>query len=53
MKKELRRFVVRKYIMATSAQDALRKEKNVRPDDVWVDAEWTPEEEIKSVGFKQ
>lgn len=33
-------FIVRKYVMAESAQDALRKEKNIKPDDVWIDEEW-------------
>lgn len=26
--------------MATSAHEALKKERRVRPDDVWVDEEW-------------
>lgn len=26
--------------MAKSAADALRKERRIRPDDVWVDEEW-------------
>ena len=26
--------------MATSASDAIRKEKTTRPDDVWVDEDW-------------
>lgn len=33
-------FVVRKYIMATSAKDALRKEKKIPPDDVYIDNDW-------------
>lgn len=33
-------FVVRKYIMAKSARDALRKEKTAPVDDLWVDDEW-------------
>lgn len=39
MKQKL--FVVKKYIMATSAVDAIRKEKHVKPDDVWIDDEWS------------
>jgi hypothetical protein len=41
MKKDNRKlFIVKKYIMATSASDAIRKEKTTRPDDVWVDEDW-------------
>lgn len=33
-------YVVRKYIMATTAKEALRKDRTHYPDDVWVDEEW-------------
>lgn len=33
-------FIVRKYIMATSAKDALRKDLKTPADDVWIDEEW-------------
>lgn len=33
-------FVVKKYVMAKSAQEALRKEIKIKPDDIWVDDEW-------------
>lgn len=33
-------FVVRKYIMAKSAQDALRKERKSLPDDCYVHDAW-------------
>ena len=33
-------FVVKKYIMANSAQDALKKENKYRADDCWVDEDW-------------
>jgi hypothetical protein len=39
----LKRFIIKKYIMAKSAQDALKKEKKVLPDDVWVDEDWKKE----------
>ena len=41
MAKQLKRFIVRKYIMAESAKDALKLEHKIAPDDVWVDEEWT------------
>ena len=43
MKKLVKRFVVRKYIMAKSAQEAIRKDRTHKPDDVWVDDEWKKE----------
>lgn len=33
-------YVVRKYIKATSAAEALRLEPSHKPDDVWVDDDW-------------
>jgi hypothetical protein len=39
MSKE-KRFIVRKYIMAKTAHEALKKERRYRPDDVWVDEDW-------------
>jgi len=38
-----KRYIVKKYIMARSAHEALRKERRVRPDDVWVDEDWKKE----------
>lgn len=35
-----KQYVVRKYVMALSARDALKREKNVDTDDVWLDQEW-------------
>jgi hypothetical protein len=49
-------FVVRKYIMAESASDAIRKESKQKVDDVWVDEEWKKvhtEEDTKNIGFKK
>lgn len=33
-------FVVRKYIYAKSASEALSKEGRFRSDDVWIDDDW-------------
>lgn len=47
MKKEknlLKMFVVRKYIMATDAKQAMIKDKVTLPDDIYVDAEWKSED---------
>lgn len=35
-----KRFIVRKYVMARSAAEAIERERDVRPDDVWVDEDW-------------
>lgn len=40
-------YVVRKYVKATSAKDAILKEKKCEVDDVWLDCE---EEQLE--GFK-
>lgn len=49
-----KRFIVRKYIMATSMQQALRKEKRSKPDDCWIDEEWkkdNPNQLVSAIGF--
>ena len=33
-------FIIRKYIMAKNANDAIKKDKTSPVDDVWVDDEW-------------
>lgn len=33
-------FVIRKYIKARSATEAIKKEKTHPVDDVWIDADW-------------
>lgn len=39
-KKEVKRFIVRKYVMAHNAKDAIKKEKLQLPDDVYLDDSW-------------
>lgn len=39
-KKNLKMYVVRKYIMASSAKEALKKEIRTPADDCWIDEEW-------------
>ena len=44
MKKENKKmFVVRKYILAISASEALKKERRYRPDEVFIDDDWRKE----------
>ena len=33
-------FIVRKYVTASSAAEALRIEKRVAADDIWLDDDW-------------
>ena len=40
--------------MATSVHEALKKERRIRPDDVWVDEEWkkeNPNQLTSAIGF--
>ena len=48
-----KQYVVRKYIMAKNAKDALKKEKDVRADEVWLDEDWKRENLSKVIGFKK
>ena len=40
MEKTPKMYIVRKYIKANSASDALKKEKKAHVDDIWVDDQW-------------
>ena len=47
-----KRFIVRKYIMAQSAADAIKKEKIAPVLDVWVDDDWKKTEAgASAIGF--
>ena len=48
-----KRFVVRKYIMADSAAEALKKDLKVRADDVWIDEDWKRDNNGKNFSGKQ
>lgn len=37
-------FIVKKYVWASSAQEALKKEKKIHADDCWIDEEWKKNE---------
>ena len=55
MKKPLqKRYVVRKFIMANSASDALRKERKYKPDECWIDEKWVEQQtrdNAPAIGF--
>ena len=47
-------FVVRKYVLANSARDAIKREKKIAVCDVWVDDDWKKEhskELAPAIGF--
>lgn len=35
-----RQYIVRKFVMAKTAQEALKREGDIKPDEVWIDDEW-------------
>jgi len=52
----LKLFIIRKYILAKSAQDAIKKERFTQVDDVWVDDDWKKEQNdnlTRVIGFQK
>lgn len=52
--KGLKRFIVKKFIMATSAHQALKLERRHRPDEVFIDDDWRKENStlmVSAIGF--
>lgn len=47
-----KQFVIRKYVMAKSALDAIKKDKITPVDDVWIDEKWKENNLNKVEGFK-
>jgi len=54
MKKNFKQFIVRKYVLALSASQAIRLEKKTPVDDVFIDDDWkkNQKENTSEVGFK-
>ena len=49
----MKRYIVRKYIYAKSAKDAINKDKTSPVDDVWVDEKWLEaQNNLPIEGFK-
>jgi hypothetical protein len=48
-----KRFIIRKYVMAESARDALTKDKITPVDEIFVDDKWLEEHTKSTMGFKQ
>lgn len=49
----LKRFIVRKYVMAENAQQAINMDKKTKPHDVFVDSDWLNKQDSnnKPIGF--
>lgn len=52
-KKPLARYIVRKYVMASSAIEAIKLSDNCPVADVWIDEQWKSQQEIpvSNLGF--
>lgn len=47
-------YVIRKFIMAKDAKDAIKKEKSCPANDVWMDEDWKRDKIEKiELGFKK
>lgn len=54
MKKDTTKmFILRKYVRAKSASDAIRKDKLTPVDDCWVDEDWKKQQTVleSAIGF--
>lgn len=51
MKKADKMFIVRKYVMADSVSQALKKEKTTEVHEVYVDDEWKKNNLAQAIGF--
>lgn len=50
----INQYIVRKYVMASSIQDVIKKEKKTPVRDVWIDEDWkrAQENDPDKMGFK-
>lgn len=53
MKEKPKLYVVRKYIKATSAAQAIRKDKATPVHDVWCDEGWKEKHLADAIGFHE
>ena len=54
MSRPNKQYIVRKYILARSAAEALKIEHKFKADDCWLDDEWkkNQQEVVAEMGFK-
>lgn len=51
-----KQYVIRKYVLAKNVTDALKKERDIRADEAWIDEDWkkqNPNITSKEIGFKK
>lgn len=49
----MNRYVIKKYVMANSLEEALKKEAKVKPEDAWKDEKQPEHTELPSqIGFQ-
>ena len=50
----MKQYIVRKYIMAKSAKEAIKLDSKAEVDDCWVDEDWKASlyEKSQDMGFK-
>ena len=52
MKKQKEKmFIVKKYVKAVSALEALKKERRQPADDCWIDEDWKKDNLANAIGF--
>ena len=48
-----KQYVIRKYVMAESIEEALKKEKKITADECWINEAWLQNNiDFNEVGFK-
>lgn len=48
----IKRYIIRKYVLANSLQDACKKEKLQKVDEAWIDDKWEFPTTKEQTGFK-
>ena len=51
MKEKPKMYIVKKYIRAISAMQAIKKDRDTPVHDVWVDEDWKKNELASAIGF--
>lgn len=54
MEKQNKLYVVQRFVWAKSINDALNKEKNIKPEEIFLDASWRSSHpaNYEKIGFK-
>jgi hypothetical protein len=49
---EQKRYIIKKFVMANSCMEAIKKDKKSRVDEVFIDKDWVDPSITKKIGFK-